>query len=125
MSVTTPVFLVGRLAMVELSGTLLSDTLLTLSTQLGEGEFRFIYGMRLVNGDDVARVCSAYLRKSDGTILLKLFAATISAGGSYNFIPAQPIWIGERMKITIDFASGGASSGGTAYVKILEVGVRL
>ena len=120
------VFIVGRGIMVELSGTITANNGLTQETQLNTGEFRYIHGIRLVNGDSVQHNVTVQITKSDNTkILLPISNQAVSGNGEYNKYFESPIPIFEAMKIRVVWSAEAGDASATMQVKILETGVRL
>jgi len=106
-------------------GTLVNNTALTITITVPNDEVWIYYGGYVRNGDDVMRAVQVELLNQSNIRIMWLFPATnldaldsvnVSGNLSSNFIPQLPLLLKPGWKIKFFFASGGASSGGTATV---------
>ena len=111
-------------------GTLVSDTTLTITITVPNGELWLFYGGRAKNGDDVNRNVRVIIYNSSDKPILRLTNTQVVSAASeftfpntsadplmYNGGKPVPLKGGDKIKIT--FFAGGASSGGTAEVSAL------
>ena len=126
----------GKLKREIKSITLSSDTAKTETLTVPSAKRWLILSIKVENPDDVARTISIHVKDSSGNILESLATGvSLNAGGRYQWphtgsasaysAPFHLVILEEGEKLEINWASGGASSGGTdsdaLVVNYLEV----